>query len=84
MKQGRFLILALLLSISAFAAEPVQVRIVSYSILFQPATFKIFGVEYRNVSTNAQVILEVLAEVDRLRSARGLASNAEALAEEIR
>jgi hypothetical protein len=41
-----------------------------------------FGVEYRNVTTNAGVILEVLAAVDRLRAAQGLASNASALAEE--
>jgi hypothetical protein len=41
-----------------------------------------FSVEYRNVDTNAGVILDVLAEVDRRRAAQGLASNAEALAEE--
>ena len=41
-----------------------------------------FGVEYRNVTTNAGVILDVLAEVDRLRSAQGLPSNEAALAEE--
>jgi hypothetical protein len=41
-----------------------------------------FGVEYRNVTLNAQVIQGVLAEVDRLRAVQGLPSNAEALAEE--
>jgi hypothetical protein len=41
-----------------------------------------FGVEYRNVTTNAIVILEVLAEVDRRRAAEGLNSNAAALEEE--
>lgn len=41
-----------------------------------------FGVEYRNVTANAAVIQGVLAEVDRLRSAQGLPSNADALAEE--
>jgi hypothetical protein len=41
-----------------------------------------FGVEYRNVTTNATVILEVLAEVDRRRAAEGLNSNAAALEEE--
>ena len=41
-----------------------------------------FGVEYRNVTTNAAVILEVLAEVDRRRAAEGLNSNAAALEEE--
>ena len=44
--------------------------------------FWAFGVEYRNVTANAGVILEVLAEVDRLRAAQGLSSNAAALAEE--
>jgi hypothetical protein len=42
-----------------------------------------FAVEYRNVSLNARIIQEVLAEVDRVRAAQGLASNAEALAEEV-
>jgi len=41
-----------------------------------------FGVEYRNVTANADVILDVLAEVDRRREAQGLPSNAAALAEE--
>ncbi len=41
-----------------------------------------FAVEYRNVAANALVIQEVLTEVDRLRAARGLPSNADALAEE--
>jgi hypothetical protein len=41
-----------------------------------------FGVEYRNVSINAQVIQAVLDDVDRIRAAQGLADNATALAEE--
>lgn len=41
-----------------------------------------FGVEYRNVATNGQVIQAVLEEVDRIRRERGLPSNAEALLEE--
>jgi hypothetical protein len=41
-----------------------------------------FGVEYRNVTINAGVIRDVLLEVDRLRAAQGLASNADALEEE--
>lgn len=41
-----------------------------------------FGVEHRNVTTNAGVILDVLAEVDRVRAAQGLPSNDAALAEE--
>ena len=39
-------------------------------------------VEYRNVSINAGVLDQVLAEVDRLRKEAGLPSNAEALAEQ--
>ncbi len=38
-----------------------------------------FRVEYRNVTLNATVIREVLNEVDRIRAARGLPSNAEEL-----
>jgi hypothetical protein len=41
-----------------------------------------FRIEYRNVRTNAEVIEEVLREVDRIRAERGLPSNAEALREE--
>ena len=41
-----------------------------------------FWVEYRNVSINVDVIEEVLREVDRIRAAHGLPSNAEALQQE--
>jgi len=41
-----------------------------------------FRVEYRNVTANAVVLDEVLREVDRVRAAHGLPSNAEALREE--
>jgi hypothetical protein len=41
-----------------------------------------FRIEYRNVAANAGVIQAVLAEVDRIRLARGLNTNAEALLEE--
>ena len=41
-----------------------------------------FRVEHRCLSENAEVIHKVLAEVDRIRSERGLTSNAEALLEE--
>lgn len=41
-----------------------------------------FAVEFRNVRANAVVIEDVLREVDRIRAARGLRPNAEALAEE--
>lgn len=43
-----------------------------------------FKVEYTNVSINAQVIQAVLGDVDRIRAAEGLTSNAEALLEEAR
>lgn len=42
-----------------------------------------FRVEYRNVRTNAGVIQAVLDDVDRIRLARGLNTNAEALQEEV-
>jgi phosphoglycerol transferase MdoB-like AlkP superfamily enzyme len=38
-----------------------------------------FRVEWRNLTTNAQVIQEVLSEVDRIRAERGLTNNADAL-----
>jgi hypothetical protein len=41
-----------------------------------------FVVEYRCVSVNAGVIDEVMREVDRIRAAHGLPSNAEALRQE--
>lgn len=41
-----------------------------------------FRIELRNVTTNAGVIEAVLREVDRLRAARGLSSNEQALLEE--
>lgn len=39
-------------------------------------------VEYRNIQANAHVIADVLREVDRIRAARGLPSNEEALRQE--
>jgi hypothetical protein len=41
--------------------------------------FWAFRLEYRNVKRNAKVIEDVLNEVDKIRAARGLPSNAEAL-----
>ena len=41
-----------------------------------------FRIEYRNVRANAEVIDEVMREVDRIRAERGLPSNAEALQQE--
>ena len=38
-----------------------------------------FAVEYANLRVNAQVIADVLDEVDRIRASRGLPSNMEAL-----
>jgi hypothetical protein len=37
-----------------------------------------FGVEYRDVATNAGIIDQVMVEVDRIRAAHGLPTNAEA------
>jgi hypothetical protein len=41
-----------------------------------------FRIEWQNVSINAQVIQAVLDDVDRIRAAQGLGSNAEALLQE--
>jgi hypothetical protein len=41
-----------------------------------------FRIEHRSVAINAGVIDEVMREVDRIRAARGLPSNAEALRQE--
>jgi hypothetical protein len=41
-----------------------------------------FFVEYRDVCINAQVMEQVLDEVDRIRAEHGLPSNAEALRQE--
>ncbi len=41
-----------------------------------------FAIEYRSLALNAQVIQAVLDEVDKIRAARGLPSNAAALLEE--
>lgn len=43
-----------------------------------------FRVEYRNVTANSAVLDELLVEVDRIRAAKGLPSNAEALEQEER
>jgi hypothetical protein len=44
--------------------------------------FWAFGVEYRCLQINARILEDVLVEVDHLRRARGLPSNAEALEQE--
>jgi hypothetical protein len=41
-----------------------------------------FTVEYRNVRINSALIDQVLAEVDRIRAAHGLPTNAEAIRQE--
>ena len=41
-----------------------------------------FRIEYRNLQTNAGIIVAVLEEVDRIRIQQGLSSNAEALLQE--
>jgi hypothetical protein len=42
-----------------------------------------FVVERRNVRINAGILDDILREVDRIRAAHGLPSNAEALREEV-
>ena len=41
-----------------------------------------FSIEYRNVNINGGVIEDVMREVERIRAARGLTSNADALREQ--
>jgi hypothetical protein len=41
-----------------------------------------FRIELRNVAINAEVLKAVMVEVDRIRAARGLNSNDDALLEE--
>jgi cytochrome b561 len=82
-------LIAMLVPIATAAAgAAVQWRDVNWSFHFSlgVATLAInvwaFWVEYRNVSINVDVIEEVLREVDRIRAAHGLSSNAEALRQE--
>ena len=82
-------LLAMLTPIAAAAAgAAVQWRDWNWTAHFALAVATLavnawaFWVEYRNVSTNATVIKDVLTEVDRIRAAAGLPSNAEALRQE--
>ncbi len=74
--------------VTAAAGAAVQMRWCHWSVHFSAATITLlvnawaFTVEYRNVGINAGVIDEVMREVDRIRAARGLPSNAEALEQE--
>ena len=54
----------------------VHATLALLTLLFNLWAFK---VEHANLALNAQVIREVLVEVDRIRASRGLASNADAL-----
>jgi hypothetical protein len=54
------------------------------AILTLGINFWAFRVEYRNVDANSAVLDGLLGEVDRVRAARGLPSNAEALEREER
>jgi hypothetical protein len=54
----------------------VHATLAVLTLLFNLWAFK---VEHANLVLNAQVIREVLAEVDRIRISRGLATNADAL-----
>jgi hypothetical protein len=54
----------------------------SLACLTLAVNFWAFGVEYGCLRTNGVVLQEVLREVDRLRTQRGLPSNAEALRQE--
>jgi hypothetical protein len=80
---------AMLLTIAAAAAGggkqlqswPWQIHFALATItLF--ANYLIFWIEYRKVVINAATLEAVLVDVDRVRAARGLPTNAAALAEE--
>ena len=82
-------LLAMLTPIAAAAAGAgVQVFHWNWTVHFSLAVAALainawaFWVEYRNVSINVTVIDDVLREVDRIRAAAGLPSNAEALRQE--
>jgi len=79
---------AMLITIATVAAGAgSQLQVWHWGIHLTLATLTLlvnvwaFGVEFRNVSRNAAIIGEVMAEVDRIRAAQGLPSNAEALQE---
>src|SRR6476646_2191668 len=53
MRLGRSLLGAVLLTISCAAANvTLQVRLTSWSVLFRPASFKIFSLTYQNQVTS--------------------------------
>lgn len=54
----------------------------AFAIASLAINFWAFGVEFRNVRANVQVLDDVEREVDRIRVERGLPSNAEALKRE--
>lgn len=55
-----------------------------FAVTAVAVNFWAFRIEYRDLRINAGIIEEVLREVDRIRGARGLVSNAEALQREER
>jgi hypothetical protein len=80
---------AMLTAIATGAAgAAAQVEVWRWEIHFILATLTLlvnlwaFRIEYRCLQINLGVLDEVMHEVDRLRTERGLASNAEALAQE--
>jgi hypothetical protein len=82
-------LIAMLVTIAAAAAGMgVQVRAWPWyvhgllALTTLAVNFAAFVIEYRSVRTNADIIDQVLFEVDRIRTAHGLLSNLEALAQE--
>jgi hypothetical protein len=91
LKRGTFppALYAMLITIATVAAGAGrQLQMWHWTIHFTLAVLTLlinlwaFRVEYRNLATNARVLDEVLAEVDRIRAEHGLPSNAEALSRE--
>jgi hypothetical protein len=70
---------------TGMAGAAAQVGVISWLVHATLATLSLvingwaYCVEYRCLQTNAYVLEEVMREVDRLRTERGLPSNAEAL-----
>ena len=82
-------LIAMLITIATAAAGAgAQLKEWPWQVHFTLATLALLTniwasrIEYRDVKRNSEVLDEVMAEVERIRAAAGLPSNAEALARE--
>jgi hypothetical protein len=75
---------------TGMAGAAAQVQVTPWLLHASLATLTLvvnvwaFRIEYQCLQTNVQVLNDVMSEVDRIRSQRGLPSNAEALQQEAR